>query len=119
MAKSEKKALEPQDPGIFAVPNPEGNTFSGVPLRTVSLDNLISYKKIADLMFKHYDDDVKSLIGEYDPVTKENYEDAIKRSNYFRDIRECIREEMEQRLLELDCSIRLGDVYYRNEEVLA
>ncbi len=107
MAKSEK--IERKEPD-----------YSKVKLREVSLQDLISYKKIADLMFEHYDAWSKSFIGEYDPVTKANYDVALEQANYFRLIREAIRGEMETRLLQLDESVLIWETNFAkdNEETL-
>lgn len=107
MAKNEK--IVPKEPD-----------YSKVKLRETSLQDLVSYKKIADLMFEHYDAWSKSFIGDYDPVTKANYEIALDQANYFRLIREAIRSEMEMRLLQLDESVLIWEMNFAkdNEETL-
>lgn len=90
-----------------------------ISLSGTSLQDLIAYKKIADLMFAHYDNEAKSFLGEYDPITKSNYEESYKKSNYFRIIRECVREEMEHRLTCLDCADYASKLVFENEKTLA
>ena len=66
------------------------------------------------------DSSLSIQIGEYDPVTKANYDVALEQANYFRLIREAIRGEMETRLLQLDESVLIWETNFAkdNEETL-
>lgn len=96
-----------------------GTDCQTVTLSNVSLEDLIHYKEISDIMFEHYDNEAKSFLGEYDPITKSKYEVSFRHQNYFRMIREEIRREMERRLLDLDCADALWpEVFVDDEKVL-
>lgn len=90
----------------FKIQEPD---YSEVKLHDVSIQDLVAYKKIADAMFEHYDSWAKSFLGEYDPITKSNYDTAIEQANYFRMIREAVRSEMESRLLKLDQAVLIWE----------
>lgn len=97
----------------FKIQEPD---YSEVKLHDVSIQDLVAYKKIADMMFEHYDSWAKSFLGEYDPITKSNYDTAIERANYFRMIRDAVRSEMEGRLLKLDQAILIWEDNFAKHE---
>lgn len=104
MAKNENTELKEPD-------------YSRVKLSETSLQDLISYKKIADMMFEYYDSWAKSFLGEYDEATKENYDVAFEQANFYRLIREAVRGEMENRLLQLDESVLIWEnIHARGNE---
>ena len=84
-----------------------------VRLSEVSIRDLVAYKEMADLMFEHYYSWSRSFLGEYDPVTKANYETALQMANYYRDLREAVRREMENRLNSLE---EAGEILTTNWE---
>ena len=86
--------------------------FSTVKLSEISVGELVSYKKIADLMFEYYDNEAKSFLGDYDEATKVRYAESYERQNYFRMIREAVRAEMEERLLKLDQAVLIWEEFF-------
>ena len=86
--------------------------FSTVKLSEISVGELVSYKKIADLMFEYYDNEAKSFLGDYDEATKARYAESYERQNYFRMIREAVRAEMEERLLKLDQAVLIWEEFF-------
>ena len=86
-----------------------------IKLGEVSVQDLVAYKKMADLMFEYYDSWSKSFLGEYDEVTKANYNSTLSMANYYRSLREAIRQEMENRLNSLE---EAGEILTTNWEVL-
>ena len=91
---------------------PKEPDFSTVKLSEISVGELVSYKKIADLMFEYYDNEAKSFLGDYDEATKARYAESYERQNYFRMIREAVRTEMEERLLKLDQAVLIWEEYF-------
>lgn len=104
----ENTAVEVQVPKA----KPKEPDFSTVKLSEISVGELVSYKKIADLMFEYYDNEAKSFLGDYDEATKARYAESYERQNYFRMIREAVRAEMEERLLKLDQAVLIWEEFF-------
>lgn len=94
---------------------PKEPDFNTVKLSEISVVELVSYKKIADLMFEYYDNEAKSFLGDYDEATKARYTESYERQNYFRMIREAVRAEMEERLLKLDQAVLIWKEFFAKD----
>ena len=94
---------------------PKEPDFNTVKLSEISVVELVSYKKIADLMFEYYDNEAKSFLGDYDDATKARYTESYERQNYFRMIREAVRAEMEERLLKLDQAVFIWKEFFAKD----
>lgn len=94
---------------------PKEPDFNTVKLSEISVGELVSYKKMADLMFEYYDNEAKSFLGDYDEATKVRYTESYERQNYFRMIREAVRAEMEERLLKLDQAVLIWKEFFAKD----